>query len=163
MSRLECGKFGMCDRVDAKLIPWFMLIHNANFTVVALGHFMFLYIIFADKILLLLNSWAEREVSISWWDVNLSNDVRRWKLITKKRDSTLQVVRGYFQRRNIASNRSITQSIASHCCFIYKSVIKEWKLYLSTITGTLHILAWYSKRTENHKLCSKQKILRIFN
>ena len=46
---------------------------------------------------------------------------------------------------------------------IYSSVRKERNLYLWINSGTLHILASYSKTTENHKLCSKQKFLRILS
>ena len=46
---------------------------------------------------------------------------------------------------------------------LYSSVRKEWKLYLWINSGTLQILAQYSKTTENHNICSKQKFLRILS
>ena len=45
----------------------------------------------------------------------------------------------------------------------YSSVRKERNLYLLINTGTIHILAYCSKTTENHKLCLKQKFLRILS
>ena len=41
---------------------------------------------------------------------------------------------------------------------IYSSVRKERNLYLWNNTGTIHILAQYSKTTENHKLCSSHQV-----
>ena len=48
-------------------------------------------------------------------------------------------------------------------CELYSSVRKERNFYLSINTGTIHILAKYSKTRENHKLCSKQKFLSILS
>ena len=45
----------------------------------------------------------------------------------------------------------------------YSSVRKERNLYLWINSGTRHILGQYSKTTENPKLWSKQKFLRVLS